>query len=195
MTTTASKHIYAAIYIFAFSSLSLLTASPASADKISKLDDCLVEEFITRTTEITSRQSGLSPEKIREYLEKHLHKKGFFKSEIQYNIPGFPSQINTLSLDKPQFIDSILSVQDALEDYEVDIKVNKISISRDKEKATLSTTGTERGLMPIPSENSGIEGIPVEGVSNCSQILMIEEDTIQMYSAKCSTEITFSSAY
>ena len=123
------------------------------------------------------------------------YKKGYFKSAIKYNVPGFPSQENSMSLDKDQFIDSVLSGQQALQDYESSIDIQSIKISRDKTKATVQTRSTENGVMPIPSESGSAEMIPVRGDSSCDQILMLEKKIIQMYSANCTTEITFISPF
>ncbi len=170
-----------------------LLAAPhvSHAGKKGQLDESSIREFVEQTTEITSKNTSMSPDQVRAYLELHLHKKGFFKSEIRYNIPGYPSQTNTLSLDKPQFIDSILSGQQALEDYEIKLNIEEINISRDGGKATLRTSSIERGMMPVPREDGKSESIPVEGSSTCSQIIMLENGEQQMYSANCVTEITF----
>ncbi len=177
---------------FMFTILVSMACLPAyGSSKVRKLDEGNVREFVLMTTKMTSQAQDFHKSDVQEYLNDHLHKKGFFKSEIKYTIPGFPSQSNTLSLNKEQFIDSILSGQQALQDYEAQTEVIDISISRDGKKATLSTTSIERGLMPVPSEDGQAEHSPVEGSSECGQILMLEDGLIQMYSATCKTDITF----
>ncbi|NCC21157.1 MAG: hypothetical protein EOM26_01695 [Alphaproteobacteria bacterium] len=173
----------------------LLLASPdaAAIEKTSRLTDDIVRRFIIETTDVTSRKDAyMSDDEVKNYLDRHLHKKGFFKSAIRYVIPGFPSQENTMSLDKKQFIESVMSGQQALEDYRTDVSIEEIRISSDGEKATVVTRAAEEGLMPVPSESGGDpEKIPVEGNSTCNQILMLEDRVIQMYSANCTTQINF----
>jgi hypothetical protein len=169
-----------------------MAGSGVFAMEIRKLTEDNIRSFVEKTTEITSYQdtSG-TPEDIRAYLDAHLHKKGYFKSTIRYIMPGFPSQENVLSLDKDQFIDSILSGQNALEEYETDITVKSVKISRDGKRATVVTSGQEGGTMAVPGEDGKTEEIPVSGSSECDQILKLEDRTIKMYSAICKTDIRF----
>ncbi len=178
--------------LFCAALIALLTPTLAVAGKLNKLSESDIKSFIVETTKITSGQAIYrSNDEIRNYLDRHLHKKGFFKSKIRYIVPGFPSQENTLSLDKEQFIESILSGQQALENYYSEVDVKKVRISKDKTKATVVTKSKESGVMPVPGEGGKAEKIPVEGKSTCDQILKLEDGVIQMYSATCETDINF----
>ncbi len=165
-------------------------------ETVSSLTDENVRAFIERTTDITSgRVLYMTDEEIEDYLDHHLDKKGFFRSTIKFNVPGFPSQENTLSLDKKQFIDSVMSGQQALQDYETTIEVRDVQISSSGNRATVKTVGIESGVMPVPTETGTQEYIPVDGQSTCDQILKLKKKVIQMYSANCTTEITFQSTF
>jgi hypothetical protein len=191
---TAFKHGLTALALCLFFSVSLIPSTQAGNAK--KLTERDVRDFIIKTTKITNGDNRrISQEEVREYLGNHLHKEGFFKSIISYNIPGFPTQNNTLSLNKDQFTDSILNGQQTLEDYRTEVNVKNIRISKDGEKATVTTISREQGEMPVPGEGGDTELISVEGQSTCSQILLLNDEYIQMYSANCRTDINFMSPY
>lgn len=173
-----------------FLSLVVITGN-AIAGSGCRLNKQSIEDFINKTTEITAHSSDLSSKEIQDFLEKHLHKDGLFRSEIRYTIPGFPSQINTLSLDKRQFIEGVLSGYESLNEYDVDVDVKKVKISRDGKKANITTYSKEKGEMPVPDGNGRKEMIPVDGHSTCDQVIVLEDGGIQMYSADCTTEISF----
>lgn len=160
--------------------------------KLKHLTEKNITQFIEKTTKMTSGQSlEASPEEIITYLKRHLSPKARFKSTMKYNIPGYPTQETSMSLEKKDFIESIEDGSQALSDYESEIRVRNIKISKDKTKATVQTTGTEKGIMPLSEDGVTSEDVPVEGTSNCTQIIMLEEGVIQMYSANCTTTIHF----
>jgi hypothetical protein len=45
--------------------------------------------------------------------------------------------------------------------------------------------------MAVPTDTGGSEALPMEGVSECMQILSLNKGIIQMYSANCVTNIQF----
>ncbi|MCB1531832.1 MAG: hypothetical protein KDJ35_03080 [Alphaproteobacteria bacterium] len=161
--------------------------SPARAE----LTEEAIKDFIHKTTEISSGHvESMSPEDISAYLDTHLHKKARFKSAVQYNIPGFPTQETSMSLNKEEYIQGLEQGANALSDYDTDITIKSIKISKDGKRATVQTTGIERGSLPM-ANGTQTEFVPVEGSSSCNQILKWEDDVIQMYSAICSTVVTF----
>lgn len=156
-----------------------------------QLTEDAITAFIEETTAISAGQLERDPEDIREYLEKHLHKKARFRSSIRYNIPGFPGQETSMSLKKSEYIEGIEQGAQALSDYENEITIEKIKISKDKTRATVMTSGIERGSMPMAIDGKTTEFVPVEGSSSCNQILRMDDDVIQMYSAICKTVVNF----
>ncbi len=163
--------------------------------KVSRLNEDNVRVFIEKTTDVTSGKTRMSADEVSVYLDRHLDKKGFFRSEMTYRIPGFPSQENALSLDKEQFIESVLDGKKSLSDYETDVTIKDIKISSDGKRAVVETKSREKGDMPLPGEDGKTQKVPVEGVSSCSQTLKLNEKMIQMYSADCKTEIMFKSLF
>ncbi len=158
-----------------------------------KLTQDNIRQFIIKTTEITSGMDyNLSTDDIIAYLELHIHKKAHFKTIMKYKIPGQPDQETALKLKKKTFIESVKQGSEALTDYESKIEVKKINISRDGKKATVQTQSHESGYMPISADGIDTELIPVEGFSNCNQIIMLsKKGIIQMYSANCTTTMSF----
>lgn len=169
----------------------LSIALPNSAH--AQLTEDSIKEFIKTTTDISSGHTeDMDEGDIEAYLEKHLHKKARFKSSIKYNIPGFPTQQTSMSLKKHEYIDGINKGSEALSDYQNEITIEKIKISKDKKRATVQTSGVEEGTMPVAlSSGQGKEFVPITGTSNCNQIIKLEDDVIQMYSAICNTVVNF----
>ncbi len=179
------------LVLFCFS---LVFALPAHAkkDKIEALTDGNIKSFIEETSYMTSGGSkNLSLSKVKTYLEKHLEDDARFKSTMKYNLPGMPPQEQAVSLSKEEFIESVEKGAEKIDDYETIVEIKDIKISSDEQKAFVKTESTELVTMPVPSQNGGMEYVPVEGLSSCTQILSLNKGVIQMYSAQCATEINF----
>jgi hypothetical protein len=165
----------------------------ACAQTADKLTEQNIRGFIEETTRITSGGNlESSPEEIIAYLERHLDEDAHFKTTIIYNVPGYPAQKSSLSVDKKDFIATIRQGSESVSDYSNDIKIKSIKISGDGKKSTVQTTGQETGVMPIPDENGVVQDVPIEGVSECAQIISLSKDgIIQMYNAICKTVVNF----
>lgn len=158
-----------------------------------KLSKSKVADFIEETSALTSGE-GLNekPGKIREYFEKHLNDKARFKTILRLNVPGFDPQETGMQIDKRGFIEGVEEGGTSLDGYKTEVKINNIDISRDGRKAIVQTSALETGTMPVENDEGDIEIIPVEGNSECRQILVLStEGYIQMFDAKCETDIHF----
>lgn len=188
MRHTRSKTLFLLSFVFV---LFCASAKGFASEKHSTLTEDNVTAFIEETTKLTSGHNlNKSSEEIIAYLDRHLDKNARFKSTMTYNVPGFPPQQNAISLDKDEFIDYVQEGANSLEDYDNEINVDKVRISKDGTRATVQTSSFETGSMSVNGRDGGQE-VPVEGVSNCLQILKLHRGVIQMYSANCSTEIQF----
>lgn len=169
-----------------------VTIAPAHAQAVRKLTKDNIHEFIEKTSAITSgKEQEMTDEEIAIYLDEHLHPDSRFKSIMRYAVPGFEVQEKTMSVSKKEFIEGIQQAGGAMEGYQSQIEISDINISRDGRKATLKTRTLESGEMPVRDEIEQ-EEVPVEGISTCTQILMLSKnDIIQMYNASCVTEIVF----
>lgn len=175
-----------------FIALTLGPASSRAEEKLTKLTDQNITDFILKTTEITTgRNAELSTEQITDYLDQHVEKGARFKSTMKYNIPGYPAQETSMSLDKTDFIESVKKGAENVADYANEIKIESIKISTKGDKATVGTTSTESGMMPMSVDGVTSQMVPVDGSSSCTQILTLEKGVIQMYGAQCVTIINF----
>jgi len=174
---------------FTVFSLILMTASThAMAERLTEDN---VSDFIQETSRLTAAQyaEDFDKDAVRDYLDKHLHEDARFKSTMSYAIPGHDAQRNAISLDKKKYIESIMDAPKALGGYDIDIEITDIRIAKDGANAIVQTRSREQGTMEVP----GAGAVPMEGVSNCNQVLvMSKRDVIQMYSAQCQTDIQFS---
>lgn len=168
-------------------------SSPILADEhISALTEANIKAFIENTTDVTTSNSqDLSVEEMKAYLDKHLEDKAKFKSVMKYHIPNMPMQEATLALDKDGYMDSVTKGAESVEGYETLIEIEEIKVSSNGKKAFVKTSNTEYANMAIPTESGNFEEVPIEGVSECTQILSLNRGVIQMYSANCVTEVNF----
>ena len=185
--THSYKSIFLCIFLCAFA----VAPAHAKRGKISSLNDGNVKAFIEKTSHMTGNgQKSMPISTIKKYLDKHIEKRARFKSVMTYNLPGMPPQKQEISLGKEEFIENVEKGSENIQDYDHLIQIENIKISSDGEKAFVKTRSTELVTMPVPTEN-GIENVPVEGESECTQILSLNKGVIQMFSASCNTTINF----
>lgn len=158
-----------------------------------RLTDAQITAFIEEMSEMSSGKNlDYSASDIAAFLEMHLHPEARFKSEMEYVVPGHPAQTKSMALNKAEFMDSVSAGAAALEGYENRVTIGSIKISKDKRKATVQTRGIENGSMQVADESGMIQSVPVEGLSDCQQIIMLNDDDImQIYNANCKTTINF----
>lgn len=171
-----------------------LCALPASADgEAGRLTKQNVTAFIQKTTALMAGHAdNMDTPAVHAYLEKHLHKDSRFKSTMRYLMPGFPTQEQTMTLDKEKFLENIEAGNNGIEDYDTDVEILRIKIAGNKKSATVTTRGHERAMMPVKDEDGKTEDVNLQGLSTCTQILMLsKKDVIQMYNATCVTDIEF----
>ena len=178
-------------FLLAFLCCVITTHLPAHAQK-SALNETNITDFINKTTKLTSGNTeDLSSDKVIKYLEKHLHKNARFKTTMRYEVPGFEAQEKEMSFDKTDFIKQIRQGATAVSDYENEIEIIKIKISKDKKSATVETRSNENANLPV-TDDKGINQVPMTGTSLCRQILKLnKKKIIQMYNVNCVTDIAF----
>ena len=188
LRTFKKQILLAGLGLLAFGS----QVASAWADGIGKLTQNNVKAFIENTTDITTTNSRqLSAKKIQRYLDKHLDKDARFKSLMKYNIPGMPPQEASLSLDKEQFMEYVIKGAETVQDYDTLVEIKDIKIASEGKKAFVKTQNTEYATMPVPTEMGSAQDVPMEGVSECTQILLLKKGAIKMYNANCVTDIHF----
>lgn len=189
MDENAIKTIKTLTFLLVTLSIILLPEAVYAAQK-GKLKDRDVRKFIEEMASMTSAGSPKSLPEIQTYLIDHVHDYAKFKSTITYNVPGHPPQETVMDLTKDQFIQSVEAGADAISGYESNIKIKSVQISGSGKSATVLTSSIESGYMAVPGENGGTERVPIEGKSDCTQVLVIgSADAIQVYSADCATSI------
>ena len=191
--TMISGRFHNFVFCLGLAAFMVLQASTVMAgDKIKALTEENVKAFIENTTDVTTSNSNdLSPDKVAEYLDKHVEDKARFKSVMKYHIPGMPPQEAELKLDKEGFMTSVNDGAEQIEGYETLIEIKQIKLASNGKKAFVKTSNTEYATMPVPTETGDTQEVPIEGVSECTQILSLNSGVIQMYSANCVTDIHF----
>lgn len=161
--------------------------------RFKKLSEDNVTAFIEDTTAITSvKNVSRDDSKVNAYLKQHIDSKARFKTSITYILPGLPPQQKDLSLNKADYIDQVKQGAGSVEHYNSEIEITGIDISKDKKRASVNTVSTETGIMQVPQEDGTIEDVPIEGTSECFQVLKIgKKGYIQMFSANCKTRMEF----
>jgi hypothetical protein len=176
-------------------SVMLIFSIPAFAQhSAKKLNNQNIENFIAALTEMASGNNlEGGTQNATSFFEKHLHPGARFKSSVEYVIPGSRSQSKNMALDKAQFIENVAAGPQAVENYENRVNVKSVKVSSDGRRATIETRGIESGMMTMPDEAGNMITIPMEGHSDCQQIIMLSDnDIMQVYNANCKTVINFS---
>ncbi|MBX2834233.1 MAG: hypothetical protein KTR28_04585 [Micavibrio sp.] len=170
-----------------------MTAGYAYADNVSSLNDKNVSEFVTNSSRFTSgNDKTISPDKLHNYLSKHLTEDAKFVTTVAFKIPNMPEQTQTIILDKNKLIDLSAQGASSIEGYNSRIDVQSVDISFWKKKAFVSTTNHETGFMAVPTKNGEKgETVPIESISKCTQIIVLNDKTIQLQNAVCDTKLTF----
>lgn len=173
--------------VFAATCLAQSALAAHETDHLSKMG---IRDFLQDMSE-RSAGHGNQAETL-QFLNRHLHEHARFNSVITYNMPGHPPQTSQMKLDKEDFLQSVSAGAQTMQDYESEIDIKTIQISKDGRKATVETIGTETGNMNVPGANGEMQQVPIEGLSTCLQIIMIDEnDVMQLYNARCKTNIDF----
>lgn len=170
--------------------LCMLPQNSWAAKKLRKLDEGSIKEFISTTNRVTSGRANFrNPKQVESYLERHINENARFVSTMKYIIPGFPPQENAMSLGKEDFMDSVSKGAEDVGNYENQIEVLSIDLSRDQTKATVKTRSVEKGKMAVGEEGQQVDII---GQSDCTQLIgLSDRGYIQMNHAACTTEIQF----
>lgn len=170
--------------------------SSAHAARHNKLTDSNVRDFVEEATALTSGLSDSSIDETVYFLDTHLHKKARFKSVISYVLPGFPPQETALSFKKKDYIENIQNSISTIEDHESVVEIQSIQITSDGKQAVVITSGKETGMMQVPLPDNTFESVPMEGFTDCNQIIRLSrQGIIQMYNAVCNTTIQFISEF
>jgi hypothetical protein len=171
----------------------LPVTAKAAEHKAKRLTDANIRAFVTELTQMTSGSNlNTSTANISKFLDVHLHPRARFVSSLEYVIPGHPTQNKSMSLDKSQFIESVQAGSQALDNYENKVEIKSIKISNDRRNATIETRGRENGVMNVSADGLSNERVPVDGYSDCTQIIMLDKkDILQIYNATCKTVINF----
>lgn len=173
-----------------------MLASHTMSAQAKTLSEQSIKSFIEKTTRLTSGSidNDATPDDVIDYLDKHIEDEARFKTLMRFDIPGHPPQESAMKMDKGEFIEKIKNGTRDIDDYESSIEILNINMSRDKRTATVQTRNDETAMVPIQNGEGGVETIPMDGTSLCTQIIrMSKRDVIQMYNASCVTDIMFTS--
>ncbi len=188
------QYIFIGVYTL-FLCLFAHIAFAQDSHNVTRLNNTNVEAFVQDVTNRANDIGSYEPEDLSSFFERHLHSNAFFKSSMSYLIPGYPSQKNSVSFNKEKYIETLLTTDSTVDDFEAEVTVSNIQISKDKKKATLETVTTENAVMKVP-QNGSVEYVPMTGVSKCRQILMLSNrNDIQIYSANCETQMSFDGGF
>ena len=182
---------HAIIFYLAFF---MLTLSPARADEnIKILTEENVTAFIEDTTAMTAgSETGLAVDQIVDYLNMHVADNAHFKTKMTYAIPGYPEQTNVVELEKADFISTVEKGANKVSNYENQIEILSITLSKGDRLATVRTKNTEAAAMDVSGQGGSGQSMPVDGTSTCTQVLMLQDGVIKMLSADCETQVSFS---
>ena len=162
--------------------------------KMDVLTEPSVTDFINEMSEISSgKRKDMDQFSVTSYFMDHIAQNGSFKTTLRYSIPEMPDDERQMEMDKMNFISHTLQGLQTMADRETLVKVEFVQIESGGKSAAVTTTNYERGMMPIDDGSGTVNMMPVQGTSYCEQkVIMNEKRIIQIASASCTTDITFS---
>lgn len=186
----------AAILLFQTTSATAQTYHGNPPGSVKALDEENINQFLKEVSEISSGQrAGMADEDVAAYFTGHIAEQAHFKSEIRYEIPGYPVRDTALNLSRQDYIASVTASRFAMEDYTASIEIRDLKIGMRGQNATFTSIITEKGKMAFPKDPAKPEETeitPIEGLSTCAQELSLSPvGLIRMEGADCETTIRF----
>ncbi|MCB9988554.1 MAG: hypothetical protein H6868_04365 [Rhodospirillales bacterium] len=175
-----------------FAVLCILCPQNARAERLKSIDEQAIRAFLETMTDITNNNHDMNPLDLHSYLDDHLSAKGRFTSQVTYDIPGMPAQEKELTLTKNQFIDTLTTEQDNMQNYEAHANLDSFKIARGGREAVIETSSSGSGLLQLGRNGNPDDSVPVTGSSRCTQKLGLSgKGMIELRAAHCETAIRF----
>lgn len=160
--------------------------SHASAENITALTEQNVREFIKLNEQYASSDSGNTIEDTYTFIQKHTHDDARFKTSTTMSLAG-QKKTNEISSDKDDYLEGILKAKEVISDYKSKIDIQDLKISADKTKATLKVHMKNLSHL-AKNKLFDSETLYTLGVSDCTQILRLDQGIIKLYHSSCTTE-------
>lgn len=166
-----------------------------------RLDENNLRRFIEDVQKIAIGEAdNMSEDEISDYLNQHIAADARFISGMRYEMPGFPTQENTMDIGKTEYINGVLNGAMIMDRYEHSVTIKAIDIAPGGRSAKVTTSIRERGNMPWPEDTPDPSGnvetkmteLPVQGESTCVEhIILSLTNLLQMKGAQCQTLLSF----
>jgi hypothetical protein len=166
-----------------------------------------LEQFLnTLSNEVINPESFTAITDKEIYLKRHIHDKIKYESDVTYIMPGMPASDTKVSFSKQEYIDSVINLQNVMQDYKSETFIGNKKISKNGKTATIRINIAESGIMTLPEQNNGqaLDNInndaslaagmelAFSGNTSCDQeIGLSEQNYLQIQKTKCVTEIRF----
>jgi hypothetical protein len=187
------KYLALTLIFFAMIAGSIQARAEDNEDFVTVLTEKNIQAFLEESRSLMGDMNfGADPEDITKFFQNHLAEKGTFRSKTRYELPGYPVQEGEMNLNKQEYLDFIAQGQGMLQDYSSSIEIKSLKIAKSGRSATLQTTTTEKGKLLWPDEDGSRKPLPIEGISECEQKLVVSlNNYIQIAQDDCATKISF----
>jgi hypothetical protein len=182
----------------AFLSASLLVLSvSARADTIivhhntaTRLSESNVRTFREDIEDIATGKQSMTPEEMAAYFRDHVSDSASFSNAMHVELPSQPAKDTTQTLNKDQYIQSVVGSVGTTKDYVGSIDIKSIDISGDGKTAKLQTVTKEHGKLSAPGPDGQTSTVPVASEISCDEVLALSSTgNIQMQSAICQSSM------
>jgi hypothetical protein len=179
-------------------SASFASAPPAMADTIivhhntaTRLSESNVRNFREDVEAIATGKQSMSPDEMTAYFQDHVNDNAVFSNSLHVELPGQPAKDSAQTLNKTQYIQSVVGSVGTTKDYVGTIDIKSIDIASDGKTATLKTTTKEHGKLTPPSTDGQTPPlIPVASEITCNETLSLSSTgNIQMQNAVCQSSM------
>ena len=162
---------------------------------IKTLTESHVENFLHEMSDISSGEGDITDYDITRYFMNHIAENGNFISTLSYSMGNGNEQEKELAMNKNEFISHVVEGLKSMQNRETLVQVEHIEINAAGKAAKVVMTNYERGVMPMDNGFGEVAMVPVQGTSYCEQELVLTDSVIQLQSAQCSTQMSFSDSY
>jgi hypothetical protein len=151
-----------------------------------RLSESNVRAFREDIEDIATGKRSMTPDEMAAYFQDHVSDTASFSNAMHMELPGQPAKDTLQTLNKDQYIQSVVGSVGTTNDYVGTVDIKSVDISSDGKTAMLQTVTKEHGKLSAPGPDGQMSTIPVASEIGCDETLVLSSGgSIQMQSATC----------
>jgi hypothetical protein len=158
---------------------------------VTRLSESNIRDFREDVEDIANGQKNMSADETAAYFQDHVNDNAVFNNAMHVELPGQPARDEKQTLNKTQYIQSVVGSLGMTKDYAGTIDIQSVDIAHDGKSATLKTTTREHGKLATNGPDGKPQPlIPVASTITCQETLTLSSTgNIQMQNAVCQSSM------